>query len=100
MTCVYILLYTILMKVNALQIRQSFGKILKKLQASDEPIIVEKGRIPVAVLISLKTFKERFIDYREVQKRKELLELFKKSAVESHTDSLKTLRELRYGSDY
>tara|TARA_B100000315_G_scaffold57201_1_gene51531 strand:+ start:780 stop:1046 length:267 start_codon:yes stop_codon:yes gene_type:complete len=87
------------MKVNALQIRQSFGKILKKLQSSDEPIIVEKGRIPVAVLISLKTFKERFVDYREVQKRKELLKSFKESAVESQTSSIEVFRKLRYGSD-
>jgi len=93
------LLFTIPMKVNALQIRQSFGKILKKLQSSDEPIIVEKGRIPVAVLISLKTFKERFVDYREVQKRKELLKSFKESAVESQTSSIEVFRKLRYGSD-
>ncbi|MBI1862453.1 MAG: type II toxin-antitoxin system Phd/YefM family antitoxin [Deltaproteobacteria bacterium] len=87
------------MKVNALQVRQSFGKILKKLIASDEPIIIEKGRLPVAVLISLKTFQERFIDYREQQKKEAVLERFKKAAVESKTDSLKALRELRYGSD-
>lgn len=88
------------MKVNALQIRQGFGKILKKLQATDEPIIVEKGREPVAVLISLKTFKERFVDYRELEKRKEILGAFKESAVDSSSDSLKVLRELRYGSGH
>lgn len=87
------------MKVTALQIRQAFGKILKKLQLSDEPIIIEKGRVPVAVLISLKTFKERFIDFREEQKRKELLENFRTSVSPPKTDSLKALRDLRYGSD-
>jgi len=88
------------MKINALQLRQSFGKILKKLLSTDEPIIIEKGRVPVAVLISLKAFRERFIDYREQQKRMELLERFKNSAAKTSEDSLKILRELRYGSDH
>ena len=50
------------MKVNALQVRQSFGKILKRLNKEKEPILIEKGREPVAALISLKDYKERFID--------------------------------------
>jgi PHD/YefM family antitoxin component YafN of YafNO toxin-antitoxin module len=89
-----------MMKTNALQIRQSFGKILRKLLTTHEPIIIEKGREPVAVLISLKTFKERFIDYREQQKRDELLQRFSDSAQQSTEDSLKVLREVRYGSDH
>jgi PHD/YefM family antitoxin component YafN of YafNO toxin-antitoxin module len=89
-----------LVHVTALQIRQSFGKILKKLQKDDEPILVEKGREPVAVLISLKAFQERFIDYREKKKREALLELAKTSAKKSTLDSLTVLRELRYGSDH
>jgi PHD/YefM family antitoxin component YafN of YafNO toxin-antitoxin module len=84
-------------KVTALQIRQSLGKILKKLQASDEPILIEKGRKPVAVLISLKTFQERFVDYRELQKRRALLEQFRSAAVKAPVGSLEVLRELRYG---
>lgn len=86
------------MKVNALQIRQSLGKILKKLAATDEPIVVEKGRRPVAVLISIKAFTERFIDYREQRKREELLARFRDSAVRPASDSLSLLRDLRYGS--
>lgn len=88
------------MKVNALQIRQSFGKILKLLQQSDEPIVVEKGREPVAVLISLKMFKERFIDYREKQKRDEILKRFTNSASKPTRNTLDELREIRYGSNY
>lgn len=88
------------MKVNALQIRQSFGKILKRLQQSDEPIIVEKGRVPVAVLISLKTFRERFIDFREQQKRDEILKRFESAARAPAVPTLQAIRELRYGSDH
>ena len=89
-----------LLNVNALQIRQSFGKILKKLQSQNEPIIVEKGRKPVAVLISLKTFQERFIDYRELKKRQELLRIFTDSSSLPAEDSLGVLRDLRYGQDH
>ena len=95
--CLCMLLYTIHMKVNALQVRQSFGAVLEKLRKSDEPIVIEKGREPVAVLISMKMFRERFVDYREEQKRRELLETFRNSATAPTEDSLALLRELRYG---
>ena len=88
------------MKVNALQVRQSFGKILRKLQLKDEPIVIEKGRQPVAVLISMKCFKERFIDYREQAKRDEMLKAFREAASKPTADSLDILRELRYGADH
>lgn len=90
----------IMEKVNALQIRQSFGKILKNLQKKGEPVLIEKGRNPVAVLISLKTFKERFIDYREKEKREALLQLAQESATPASDRSIDVLRGLRYGSDH
>ncbi len=88
------------MKVNALQLRQSLGKILEKLKKTDEPIIIEKGRQPVAVLVSLKVFRERFIDLREEQKRQEMLEAFRLSAANPVEDSLAALREARYGPNH
>ncbi len=83
--------------INALKVRQSFGKVLKNLQKKNEPILIEKGRTPVAVLISLTAFKERFVDYREKEKREALVQLAKKSATSPKKESLKVLRELRYG---
>ena len=50
------------MQVNALEIRNSFGGVLKKLEKYDEPIIIEKNRTPVAVLISIETFKISLVD--------------------------------------
>jgi len=85
------------MKVNALEIRQSFGAVLNKLTRHGNPIIIEKNREPVAVLISMKMFKERFIDYQDQQKREELLKAFKDSTQTSKLDSLEELRKLRYG---
>lgn len=85
------------MKVNALEIRQAFGSVLNKLSRNGTPIIIEKNREPVAVLISMKMFKERFIDYQDQQKRDELLKTFKESAKASKLNSLEELRKLRYG---
>lgn len=88
------------MRVNALQIRQSLGKVLKKLETLGRPIIIEKGRQPVAVLISLKLFQERFVDYREQQQREQLLQAFQETGVAPAADSLEVLRGLRYGADH
>ena len=49
-------------KVNALALRQSLGRVLKNLSKSGRPILVEKGRKPAAVLISLDDYRKRFVD--------------------------------------
>ena len=84
------------MNVNALKIRNEFGRVLESLKESGEPIIIEKNRIPVAVLISLEDFQNRFIDYRETEKKKEIISLFRKNLVKSKKKSLKEIRKLRY----
>jgi hypothetical protein len=43
-------------------------------------VVIEKGRKPVAVLISIKDFQERFIDYREKKEREALCQAFSESA--------------------
>ena len=83
------------MNVNALKIRNEFGRVLESLKESGEPIIIEKNRIPVAVLISLEDFQNRFIDYRETEKKKEIISLFRKNLVKSKKNSLKEIRKLR-----
>lgn len=84
-------------KVNALKLRQSFGKVLKNLQKNDAPLLIEKFREPVAVLISLKTFQERFVDLREKDRRDQLVAAARDNAATIKTGSLAVLRELRYG---
>ena len=49
-------------RVNVLKVRRAFGKILDQLERSGEPILVEKGREPRAVLVPLRLFRERFVD--------------------------------------
>ncbi|MBP7281052.1 MAG: type II toxin-antitoxin system Phd/YefM family antitoxin [Leptospiraceae bacterium] len=87
------------MQVNALEIRNSFGGVLKKLEKYDEPIIIEKNRTPVAVLISIETFKNRFVDYKETEKKKEILARFKKNLVKSKKNSTLELKKLRNDLD-
>ena len=86
-------------KINALELRQSLSKVMQKLKRGGEPILLEKGRQPAAVLISLEDFKRRFAEKeaderrREVQRR--ILNLSRKSAVRKSSEAL--IRELRSG---
>ena len=83
--------------VNALTVRQHFGQVLNDLIDLDEPILIEKGRKAVAVLISLKLFQKRFVDFRDLEAKQVLLNQFKASGVKTKRDTLAELRELRYG---
>lgn len=84
-------------KINALELRQSLAKIISLLEKGGEPILLERGRRPAAVLISLNDFKERFIDKdadaRRIALRDEVLSLGRKSADSTSSESI--LREMR-----
>lgn len=88
-----------LQKVNALQLRQSLSKIMNKLQRSGGPIILERGRKPVAVIISLEDFKKRFVekdaDEKRLEVQRKILSLARKSAVKTSAETV--LRQLRSG---
>jgi PHD/YefM family antitoxin component YafN of YafNO toxin-antitoxin module len=49
-------------KVNALELRQSLGKVISLLERGGKPILIERGRKPAAVMISLGDYQERFVD--------------------------------------
>ena len=74
LTCVY---KCVMRKVNALKLRQEFGRVLEDLDKTGEPILLEKGRQPRAVIISLKDFQERFVDKVASQERRHLVERIK-----------------------
>jgi prevent-host-death family protein len=84
-------------KVNALTIRNKLGSILDGLDSDGEPILVSKGRQPRAVIISIKDFKERFIDRQSEEDRRELMRRIEDNLAEktSDLDSLQILRQLR-----
>ena len=48
--------------VNALELRQSLGKVLDQLERGGEPILVCRRRTPAAALVSLEDYRERFVD--------------------------------------
>ena len=85
------------MKTNALKLRQHFGQILEELRAGGEPIIIEKGRRPVAVLVSYEDFQRRFVDKQDQERRENLVQLFRNAAAAPSLPSLTALRELRTG---
>lgn len=90
-------MFSVMNRVNALELRQSLGKVLARLQAGGEPIIVEKGRRPVAALISLKDFEERFVEKAASQARAEIMAEIDRMARVSvdPTPAVDILRELR-----
>ena len=84
-------------KTNALKLRQNLGAIIDRLRRSGEPILVEKGRQPVAVLISLGDYEKRFVDVAADLKRRELVEKIRKADIKlpPGKSSLDIVRELR-----
>lgn len=86
-------------RVNALELRQSLGKVVAALQRNGEPIILEKGRRPVAVLISLRDFQERFVEKAAAEARAQVLQEMDRLASTSAdpTPGVEILRELRGG---
>jgi antitoxin (DNA-binding transcriptional repressor) of toxin-antitoxin stability system len=84
-------------RVNILQLRQSLGTLVAALERSGEPIILEKRRRPVAALISLRDFQERFVEKAAAEARARILAEMDALATESvdPTPAVDVLRELR-----
>jgi prevent-host-death family protein len=83
--------------VNALDIRNRLGAILDDLERTGEPVIVNKGRRPRAVLISVEDFQKRFVDRQTEERLRELLDRVKaaRAAGVGDADSVTVLRSLR-----
>ncbi|MBW2262788.1 MAG: type II toxin-antitoxin system Phd/YefM family antitoxin [Deltaproteobacteria bacterium] len=84
-------------KVNAVELRQSLGKVVAELEAGGEPILLARGKRVVAALISLKDFEERFVARAASEARRKILEEMDEMARPSSVavDSARLLRELR-----
>ena len=83
--------------VNALDVRNRLGAILDDLERTGEPVVVNKGRRPRAVLISIEDFKRRFIDKQTEERQREILERVRSARAPGVgvMDSLAVLRALR-----
>ena len=84
-------------RINALQLRQSLSKVLSALEKHGEPILLERGRKPVGVIVSLRDFQERFVEKAAAEARDRILEEMDRIATSSvdRTPAVKVLRELR-----
>jgi len=88
--------------VNALRVRQSLGRILDDLDRDGEPVLVEKGRLPRAVLVPLQLFRERFVDKTVHEERRALERWFEerrhshdKADTRDGPDAVALVREMR-----
>lgn len=86
-----------MLKANALQLRQSLGAILKKLQSGKQPILIERNSKPAAVLITLEDYQKRFVDREADETRKQLVLRIKelRTSLPDKTKSIDLIRELR-----
>ena len=83
--------------VNALELRQSLGKVLDQLERGGEPILVCRRRTPAAALVSLKDYRERFVDREADDQRREVVARLKQLKFRSPAagTTLDVLRDLR-----
>lgn len=83
--------------VNALQLRQSLGRILKRLEKTGGPILLEKDRKPAAVIISLEDYRKRFVDVEADRLRTEIVERIRNAGLKTPpgVSTLDLLREVR-----
>ena len=83
--------------VNALQVRNNLGQILRELEETKEPILLSKGRKVRAAIITIEDFQRRFLDRQAEEAR----EQWRKAPDElsapriGRRSSLEILRELR-----
>jgi PHD/YefM family antitoxin component YafN of YafNO toxin-antitoxin module len=84
-------------KVNALQLRQSLGRVLQRLEKTGRPILLEKDRKPAAVIISLDDYRKRFVDVEADRLRAEMVERIKQARLKTPKgmSSLDLVREVR-----
>ena len=85
--------------VNALELRQSLGRVLQRLKKTGQPILLEKHRKPAAVIISLEDYRKRFVDVEADRLRNEMVERIKRAELQTPkgVSSLDLLREVRGG---
>ena len=83
--------------VNALELRQSLGKVLDHLELDGGPILVCRRRTPAAALVSLKDYRERFVDREADERRRDVVRRLKKLHFEPPATgtTLDILRDLR-----
>ena len=83
--------------VNALELRQALGRILRALEKEGKPVFIERRGEPAAVLISLKDYRERFVDRMADEERRAVVDRirelqFAKAGKKTTLDLLRDVR--------
>jgi prevent-host-death family protein len=79
-------------------VRRNLGKVLRDLERHGQPVLVEKNREPAAVLITLRDFRERFVDRIAAEERERLateILAFRQKARKSRKSAAELVREMR-----
>jgi prevent-host-death family protein len=79
-------------RTNALDLRQSLGKILRGIQKDGEPVMVEQRSKPAAVLISLEDYRKRFVDVDADEQRRAVVARIKAVELKAKKGTLELLR--------
>jgi len=84
--------------VNALAIRKSLGSVLRQIEVDHAPVLVTKDRKPVAALVPIAMFRQRFVDFMAHDALKQALDDLRSiQSASTGIDSLLELRRLREG---
>lgn len=83
--------------VSALELRRSRGEVLDQLEHGGEPIVVSRRRTAAAALVSLRDYRERFVDREAVEQRRRAVARSRQLKFESPAagTALDVLRDLR-----
>jgi len=64
----------VMKEVTAAELRQSMGKVAKRLARTGEPVLLTLGNEPVGVIVSVKDFQERFALLDAAERRRDLMQ--------------------------
>jgi hypothetical protein len=82
-------------EIGAAELRQSLGRIAKRLERDGNPIILKVGRKRVGAIVSIRDFEERFALQEAAGRRADLVEQILSDRRKVSRDADAVLRSLR-----
>jgi prevent-host-death family protein len=79
--------------IQVTELHRQLGKVIRKVALSDEHFVVEKGGLPVAVMMSMNEY-ERLIKERKLQEFERLTRMFGEEAERQGLTEEKLVEEL------
>lgn len=84
-------------KVNAVQLRPSVRKLVDLLEKTGQPVVLANGQEPVAAVISMRDYNERFVERAAAGERQSIMDEMDRIAIRSkdETTVVDVVRDLR-----